>query len=144
MKNPGCQPIAILGAGSWGTALALYLARLNQDVRLWSQDKSRIALMQSERANNRYLPGHTFPAAIHLTDDLKIAIAEPCDILIAVPSVGFHSLLLQLKPLISTATRIVWVTKGLDSEAGELLHDQAEKILGKHPYAILSGPSFAR
>ncbi len=144
MKNPGDQPpIAILGAGSWGTALALYLARQGQSVRLWNQNKARITTMQTERANNHYLPGHVFPPSLQLTDDLQTAIAQPCDILLAVPSAGFRYLLQALKPIIAPAARIVWVTKGLDAETGDLLHVTAETILGKHAYAILSGPSFA-
>jgi glycerol-3-phosphate dehydrogenase (NAD(P)+) len=144
MKNPGDQqPIAILGAGSWGTALALYLARQGQSVRLWNQNKARIITMQAERANNHYLPGHVFPSSLQLTDDLQTAIADQCDILIAVPSAGFRHLLQALKPIIAPAARVVWVTKGLDAETGELLHAVAETILGKHCYAMLSGPSFA-
>jgi glycerol-3-phosphate dehydrogenase (NAD(P)+) len=144
MKNPGGQqPIAILGAGSWGTALALYLARQAQSVRLWNQNKARITTLETERANNHYLPGHIFPSSLQLSHDLKTAIADECDILIAVPSAGFRYLLEALKPIISPNARIVWVTKGLDAETGELLHATAEAVLGKRAYAILSGPSFA-
>jgi glycerol-3-phosphate dehydrogenase (NAD(P)+) len=143
MKKPGSPPIAILGAGSWGTALALYLARQHQEVRLWTTDKTRIETMQAERANNRYLPGHPFPSSLHLIHDLKLAIADECDILIAVPSAGFRYLLNLLKPIIQPNTRILWVTKGMDAQSGELLNTLAETILGKRPYAILSGPSFA-
>jgi glycerol-3-phosphate dehydrogenase (NAD(P)+) len=144
MTNPGSQPIAILGAGSWGTALAIYLAKMGQPVRLWTHDAARCQLMQSERANKRYLPGHSFPDLIQPTAYLNAALANQCDILIAVPSAGFSKLLETLSPLISPATRILWVTKGLDSASHELLHTRAEKILGPRPYAILSGPSFAR
>ncbi len=74
MENPNSPPIAILGAGSWGTALALYLARRGQEVHLWIPDKSRVDSMTAERANNRYLPGYTFPDSLHVTDQLSIAI----------------------------------------------------------------------
>lgn len=139
------NPIAILGAGSWGTALALYLARLGQPVRLWTQDETRVKTMISERANNRYLPGHVFPDSLKVTHDLKTAIQDCEDILVAVPSAGFRDLLLKLQPIIKPKVKIVWVTKGLDQETGELLHAVAQRILGgQRAYAIISGPSFAR
>ena len=138
------QPIAVLGAGSWGTALALNLSRHQQPVRLWTQEAERVALMQADRANNRYLPGQIFPPTLSLTHDLATAIADDVDILVAVPSVGFRHVLQLLKPLISPNQRIVWATKGLDSTNGEMLHHIAHDILGTHrPLAILSGPSFA-
>lgn len=140
MKNP----IAILGAGSWGTALALHLANHGQAVRLWTQEADRVKTMADEKANNRYLPGHVFPDTISLTPSLAETIADRCDILIAVPSAGFRDLLLTLKPLIHPETRIAWATKGLDLETGQLLHEVAKEILGtQRSYAILSGPSFA-
>ncbi|MDR3492913.1 MAG: NAD(P)-dependent glycerol-3-phosphate dehydrogenase [Gammaproteobacteria bacterium] len=139
------QPIAILGAGSWGTALALYLARRNQAVRLWAYTSDQAELLTSERCNNRYLPGHTFPDCLSVTSDLAAAIKEDCDILIAVPSSGFRDLLISLKPLLKKKSRIAWVTKGLDPSTGSLLHTVALDVLGnQYSYAILSGPSFAR
>ncbi len=139
------EPIAILGAGSWGTALALYLARLGQGVRLWTHNAADAASMQSERTNPRYMPGHVFPDSLKPVAHLADALANVQDILIAVPSNAFHSLLTELKPLLSSPKRIVWVTKGLDPTTGQLLHDVALKILGKeHAYAVLSGPSFAQ
>ncbi len=138
------SPIAILGAGSWGTALALNLARRNQTVRLWTHEVDRVASMVAEGANNRYLRGHPFPKTILLTHQLADATEGACDILISVPSAGFRDVLLTLKPLLNVNQRIVWVTKGLDLNTGQLLHEVAQEILGaKRPYAILSGPSFA-
>lgn len=138
------NPIAILGAGSWGTALALNLARRNQSVRLWTHEVDRVETMVAEGANNRYLRGHPFPKNISLTHQLADATEDGCDILIAVPSAGFRDVLLTLKPLLNVNQRIVWVTKGLDLNTGQLLHEVAQEILGtKRPYAILSGPSFA-
>ena len=143
--EPTQKPIAILGAGSWGTALALYLARRGQTVHLWSANAESIANMQAKRVNERYLPTHPFPDSIFLTDNLDEAIKDNRDILIAVPSAGFRDLLLSLKPLLKNPARIVWATKGLDDETGELLHKVANKILGtQNAYAILSGPSFAK
>jgi glycerol-3-phosphate dehydrogenase (NAD(P)+) len=139
------QPIAILGAGSWGTALALYLTRREQEVYLWAYKASQAETMLAEKANNCYLPGHVFPSCLHVTSNLAAAISHSDDILIAVPSSGFRQLLLELKPLLNhSPKRIVWVTKGLDQETGQLLHEIAREILGSTSrFAILSGPSFA-
>lgn len=139
------QPMTILGAGSWGTALALFLSRLGNPVNLWTYDAAHVASMQAERTNQRYLPGHVFPAKLHPVSDLEKAVHAVNDIMIAVPSGGFRGTLLLLKPYIKPNTRILWVTKGLDETDGQLLHSVAEEILGKdRAYAVLSGPSFAR
>jgi len=144
MGHPNRQPIAILGAGSWGTAIALYLAKQGQVVRLWTHEPSRIATMTAERANNRYLPNHPFPDCLQVTGQLTEAADGIRDILIAVPSAGFRDVLHTLKPLIDSSVRIVWVTKGLDLRSGQLLHEVAQEVLGaKRAYAVLSGPSFA-
>jgi len=139
------QPLAVLGAGSWGTALALYLARCGQSIRLWTVEKDHAERMLAEKINSRYLPEYPFPATIEPTHDLQYALQGVMDILIAVPSVGFRQTLNQIKPFLSPESRILWVTKGLDDETGQLLHEVVEEICGKEcTYAILSGPSFAR
>lgn len=139
------KPIAVLGAGSWGTALALYLSRLGQEVRLWAYDAKHVKTMLADRANNRYLPGLVFPESLHPTDLLEDTLKDITDILIAVPSIGFRNMLSVLKPILPKSARIAWVTKGMDLESGQLLHEVARDILGdKHPLAVLAGPSFAR
>lgn len=145
MEKNHHQPIAVLGAGSWGTALALHLSRLGQPVRLWAHERASVVAMQKTRVNDRYLPGFTFPDSLEAVADLNEAIAGVQDILIAVPSSAFHDLLIKLKSLLHPSTRIIWATKGLDAETGQLLHDVALHVLGdKHDYAVISGPSFAR
>jgi glycerol-3-phosphate dehydrogenase (NAD(P)+) len=139
------KPIAILGAGSWGTALAMYLARRGQPVQIWSIETSEITAMRSDRANNQYLPGIKLPDLIRPIANLPEAIKDVDDILIVVPSAGFRQTLTSLKPLIHPGVRIICATKGLDIETGQLLSEVTEEILGKnHPFAVLSGPSFAR
>lgn len=138
------QPIAILGAGSWGTALALHLAHLNQTVHLWTPSKEHAAQLESERVNNRYLAHHPFPKNLQPTAELTTALHNVNDILIAVPSAGFRNTVTQLKPLLQPGMRIAWATKGLDENTGQLLHEVITELLGHHyPTAILSGPSFA-
>jgi glycerol-3-phosphate dehydrogenase (NAD(P)+) len=145
MSTPEMKPIAILGAGSWGTALALYLSRRGQTVRVWSVDPTEIHAMQTERANNRFMPGHTLPETLHPTADLAEAVADVEDILMVVPSIGFRQTLMSVKPHLNPNARIICATKGLDANTGELLNHVTEEVLGKaYPFAVLSGPSFAK
>lgn len=137
-------PIAILGAGSWGTALALHLARLGQVVHLWSFESDHIVEMQHSRINQRYLPGYPFPDTIKPILSLGEALEDVTDILIAVPSAGFRNTLNLLKPLLSSTQRLLTATKGLDEDTGELLDKVTHQILGEHPFAVISGPSFAK
>lgn len=139
------NPIAILGAGSWGTALALYLGRRKQAIRIWSIETAEIKSMQEDKTNNRYMPGFPLPDCILPMIDLAETVNAVDDILIVVPSVGFRQTLISIKPLIKPTARIICASKGLDTQTGQLLGEVAEEILGnKHPFAVLSGPSFAR
>lgn len=138
------SPIAILGAGSWGTALALYLSRRNLNVRLWSLNADHIHEMQKTRVNAAYLPEFSFPSSLQPTSLLTETVKDVNHIIIAIPSSGFRDTLLLLKPLLTQNIRITWVTKGIDLKTGQLLHEVATDILGdQFPVAVLSGPSFA-
>lgn len=139
------QPVTILGAGSWGTALALYLARRGQTVRIWSVDPTEIQAMLADRTNNRFLPGYPFPDTLHPVADLAEAVSGVEDIIVVVPSIGYRDTLNMLKPYINPTTRITCASKGLDSATGKLLNEVTEEVLGKDAlFAVLSGPSFAR
>lgn len=145
MNPKHSKPIAILGAGAWGTALALLLARCGQIVRLWSIEAPQVKAMLSEQMNRQYLPGFLFPETIKPTGNLNEAIADVDDILIAVPSVGFRETLTRLKPMLCRNHRFLCATKGMDIEKGQLLHATLRDILGPQPaYGVLSGPSFAK
>src|SRR3990167_422633 len=144
MEGSQLKPITILGAGSWGTALALYLTRRGQMVRLWSVEIPEVAAMLAERANSRYLPGFVFPDLIQPTANLAEAIKNIDDVIVAVPSIGFRETLIMLKSLINSNLRITCVSKGLDADTGQLFHEVAAEVLGEHQFAVLSGPSFAR
>jgi glycerol-3-phosphate dehydrogenase (NAD(P)+) len=139
------SPITILGAGSWGTALALHLAKQGQAVQLWTPDVAKAAEMSAARANPSYLPDYPFPDTLQVTSNLAEAVSSKNEILIATPSAAFREVLLAIKPFISATTRIAWATKGLDLETGQFLHEIAQDLLGTaRAYAVLSGPSFAR
>ncbi len=137
-------PIAVIGSGSWGTALALLLARKGQTVRLWGNDPAQIKSMQLSGVNLRYLPTYVFPENLTPCLALEEALAGVEDVLVVVPSHGFKTVLQQAKPYFSANLRLVWGSKGLDPERCQTLHEVAQEVLGEQvPLAILSGPSFA-
>ncbi len=136
--------IAVLGAGSWGTALAILLARNGHGVTLWGRDLEQVAAMNGARCNRRYLPEHQLPDGLQITGNLGQATAGAHLALVAVPSHGFRALCASLAAHVSGLTGIFWATKGFDPGSGRLLHEvAAETIAAKLPTAVLSGPTFA-
>lgn len=144
MSSRSGRTIAVLGAGSWGTALALVLARNGISVRLWGHDPDEVHALQRDGENQRLLPGFPFPDTLSATDSLAAAVDGVRDLLIAVPSHGFHDTIHAVKPFIRQDARILWATKGLEARSGGLLHDVVEQELPGHAIGVLSGPSFAR
>ena len=137
--------IAVLGAGSYGTALAFCFARNGHPVIMWGRDKGQVADMQAQRENSKYLPGAKFPDSLQVTDDLQYAVEQAQTYLVVVPSHVFADLLHQIKPMLPAQPKICWATKGLDPQSGRLLQDVAHDILGTAPsLAVLSGPTFAK
>jgi glycerol-3-phosphate dehydrogenase (NAD(P)+) len=138
-------PIAVLGAGSWGTALAIQFARAGKPTRLWGRDPAALADMRSARCNRRYLPDAQFPALLEIGTSLDAALDGVSDVLVAVPSGGFRALLAELAPRLSSTVRIAWATKGFERVTGLLPHQVAHAVLGSgYTMAVLSGPTFAR
>ena len=139
------EPVAVLGAGSWGTALAIQFARAGHPTRLWTRSAGDAAAMRAQRRNQRYLPDGDFPDAIEIHEDLAAALANAVAIIIAVPSHALRTLLTQLKPLLARDARLAWATKGFELDTGKLPHQVAYEVLGdRYPVAVLSGPTFAR
>lgn len=137
--------VAVLGAGSWGTALAIQFARSGRPTRLWGRDRARQADMARERRNGRYLAAGTFPPALEVEPDLAQALHGVQDVLIAVPSHAFRAVLEEIKPLLAPQMRLAWATKGFELPSGLLPHQVARAVLGPHrDLAVLSGPTFAR
>ncbi|WGE90730.1 NAD(P)H-dependent glycerol-3-phosphate dehydrogenase [Actinobacillus genomosp. 1] len=145
MSNVYSAPVTVLGAGSYGTALAIALARNGHKTYLWGHQPEKMAVLATERMNNAFLPDIAFPDALEIESDLVQAISKAKDILIVVPSHVFADVLKQIKPLLSTHHRIIWATKGLERNTGRLLQTVAQEILGnQYPLAVLSGPTFAK
>jgi glycerol-3-phosphate dehydrogenase (NAD(P)+) len=137
--------VAVLGAGSWGTALGVHLARTGHRAVLWGRDAQQLEELARSRCNRRYLPGVELPGSLTIEPDLGRALAGIDDILIVVPSHSFRELLVTAKPLLRTGTRVAWATKGFELETGLLPNQVASAVLGPGvPTAVLSGPTFAR
>ena len=139
------KKIAILGAGSWGTALAILAARNGCQTLLWGHNPDHIAALAQDRQNKRYLPDHPFPVNLAVTSDLAEVAAFSNLILVCVPSHAFKNTLIKLKPYLSNEIKIAWASKGFNPDDGSLLHEiVAEIFTAQTPAAILSGPTFAR
>ena len=137
--------IAVLGAGSWGTALALLLARNGHPVCLWTRNAPAAAALAAERENRRYLPGHSFPPCLAVEPGLETAAASADEILIAVPSHAFREVLRRVAGVPARdGAGVTWATKGLDPASGRWLHEVAVDVLGTAARAaVVSGPTFA-
>ncbi|MGH8286705.1 MAG: NAD(P)H-dependent glycerol-3-phosphate dehydrogenase [Steroidobacteraceae bacterium] len=137
--------IVVLGAGSWGTALAIQFARSGRPTRLWGRDRVRLATMARERRNSRYLESGEFPPSLNATVELDDALAGADDVLLAVPSHAFRALLMEIAPRLAPGQRVAWATKGFELDSGKLPHQVAREVLGaERAIAVLSGPTFAR
>ncbi|MEZ8035401.1 NAD(P)H-dependent glycerol-3-phosphate dehydrogenase [Vibrio crassostreae] len=137
--------MTVIGAGSYGTSLAISLARNGANVVLWGHDPVHMSRLESERANNEFLPNIDFPESLIIESDLEKAVTASRDLLVVVPSHVFGIVLNSLKPHLTTNSRICWATKGLEPETGRLLKDVAHDVLGDgYSLAVLSGPTFAK
>lgn len=137
--------ISILGAGSWGTALAIHFAKQQHQVCLWARNTEHIALMQTERCNNRYLADCMFPDSLQLEADLALAVQNTDLILIVTPVSGLRATLNAIIPLIDDNTPIMTACKGFEVATGQLPHQVVSDVLPTQKYiALLSGPSFAQ
>lgn len=138
-------PVVVLGAGSWGTALAIQFARSGRPTRLWGRDHGQLLAMAQTRRNERYLPTAQFPATLSVEPDLPAALAGAREALLAVPSHAFRALVRQLSAHLAPDTAVAWATKGFELETGLLPHQVAREVLGtERAIAVLSGPTFAR
>ena len=137
--------ISVLGAGSWGTALAIRLAANSNDVCLWGHEPTFMEKLSRERQNRHFLPKACFPDKLRVETDLSLAVHHSRDLLIAVPSHAFRDVLTKALPSLTARTRVVWATKGLENGTGKFMHEVLEEIPGvRCPAAVLSGPTFAR
>ena len=145
-RDGAVQTVAVIGAGSWGTALALQFARSGCNVRLGGLlELDELAAMAVNGENARYLPGVSFPANLVANPNLQECLEDARDILVAVPSHGLRDTLTAIKAFLQPRSRVCWATKGFELHTGKLPHEVAAEVLGAdRPMAVLSGPTFAK
>ena len=136
--------VAVLGAGSWGTALAALLGANGIATRLWGRDAAELAAIAATHRNQRYLPDVPLPEALVCEPDLATAVAGVDWVLAAVPSHAFREVLNEAAPLLPAAVGYAWATKGFESGTGRFLHELVAERLPGTPAAVITGPSFAR
>ena len=136
--------ISVLGAGSWGTALSMLLARNGHKVRLWDRNAGHIDALNQHRENRHHLPGIPLPEGIIAFADLQVALQDADYVLVVVPSAGFREVLQQARAYRGAAFNLLWASKGLEPGTGKFLHQIVDEELPGHAdIAALSGPSFA-
>ena len=136
------RTLGVVGAGAWGSALALAALRAGAATRLWARDPDVAAGMAQARRNERYLPGVPLPEALEITAELS-DLADGRPLLIAVPSAHLAAVLARLSPLLSGAVPVVLCTKGFDAATGRSVLEVLLTSAPDHPTGLLSGPSFA-
>ncbi|MDW7771423.1 MAG: NAD(P)H-dependent glycerol-3-phosphate dehydrogenase [Desulfobulbaceae bacterium] len=140
---------AVIGAGSWGTALAKLLGDKGEKVLLWGHDKGHLAALQRERENKKYLPGAKLPDSVVLTGNLEQAVAAAGFIVMVVPSHGYREVFARLAPRLRKDALIVSAVKGIENNTlqtmTQIMHDIVDREHGRRNlhFGVLSGPSFA-
>src|SRR3546814_447243 len=144
-KPAPTKQVAVLGAGSWGTALAALIARHGHPTVLWGRDASVVEAIDARHENPHYLPGIALPAELRATTDLAAAMHDAGLVLVVVPSHAFTQTLQALAPLRPAGAGVAWATKGFEPGSGRFLHEVAADTLGPGvPLAVVTGPSFAK
>jgi glycerol-3-phosphate dehydrogenase (NAD(P)+) len=134
--------IAILGAGAWGSGLAIALSERHR-VTLWARDRALASAIVAERCNTRYLPGIAIPDRVAVTAELAAALAQQDMLLVATPTSGLREGLERIRTA-KVEAPVIWVCKGFEQASAKLPHEVADEILGKRfACGTLSGPSFA-
>src|SRR5690606_25566089 len=137
--------VAVLGAGSWGTALASLLARHGHPTVLWGRDPVMVEAIDQRHENTRYLPGIPLPESLRATTDMAAAVEGAAWVLVVTPSHAFNETVSALAPLRPAGAGVAWATKGFEPGSGRFLHEVARDILGQDvPLAVVTGPSFAK
>ncbi len=137
--------IAVLGAGSWGTALALQLDRSGSRAILWGRDAQHIEQIRSSRCNSRYLPGIEIPETIQLETDILAAVKAADHVLLVTPSYAFADTIKSIREVLKPGQGVAWACKGFEPGSGRLLHQVAAELLSPGTaLAIVTGPSFAK
>ncbi|MEO0388263.1 MAG: NAD(P)H-dependent glycerol-3-phosphate dehydrogenase [Pseudomonadota bacterium] len=138
------HPVAVIGAGAWGTALAATLRRAGRDVRLWGRDRGVLDAINAEAENPSYLPGVALPPGIRATASLKTALAGAEAGIVVVPSGSIRTVLRQMSAHLPPGIPLAICAKGIEDGTGLLMTQVAEDTVPDHAMGVISGPTFAR
>ncbi|MEM7258583.1 MAG: 2-dehydropantoate 2-reductase N-terminal domain-containing protein, partial [Pseudomonadota bacterium] len=133
----------VLGAGSWGTALASHLARCGHPVTLWGRSASDMQAMAESGCNERYLPGCSLDTSLSFSSDLEASLRTCSEVLVSVPSHSFAAMVEQINAHAPAQCRVLWACKGFEPQTRGLLSEVAADKRPQQAHAIVSGPSFA-
>ncbi len=142
MSGEAIQRVAVIGAGAWGTALAIAARRAGREVSLWARDPALAASVHETRINARYLPGRALDPGIAVTAELGV-VADADAILLAVPAQAVRVIAASLSPFLGPATPVVICAKGIEIATGALMPQVVGEALPGCPATMLSGPTFA-
>ncbi|MCP4337331.1 MAG: NAD(P)-dependent glycerol-3-phosphate dehydrogenase [Desulfobulbaceae bacterium] len=149
MKNN--HKIAVVGAGSWGTALAVLLAGKSYAVKLWGHNRDHLDMLFNDRENSRYLPGIVFPEKLMPVHRLKLAVEGTAIIVMAVPSHAYRNVFLEMLPFLSENCKIISAVKGIENKTLQTMTQLMAQIIAEQNLAeknielgVISGPSFAK
>lgn len=148
MIIPQINKTAVIGAGSWGTSLAIMLAKKGEQVSLWGHEPEHIEELKKSRENTIFLPGFSLPTALSLTSDLKEAVSNAQCVVMVVPSHVYRGVYKAVLPLLADSTLVVSAVKGIEigtrMTMNEVMVDESKQSHHKYHYGTLSGPSFAK
>lgn len=136
--------VAVLGGGSFGTAIANIIACNQHSTFLWMRAPELAAEYQSKRENSRYLPGYRLNAGLVITSDLETAVANSDLVFVSIPSHSFRAVTRQMRPYLKADAIVVSTAKGIEPEGFTLMSQILEQELPDHPIGVLSGPNFAK
>jgi len=138
------EPIAIIGAGSWGTALAVLLGNQGRQVRLWPRRREQAEALSRQRENARYLPGVSLPEKVAVCASIEQAVIGSLLVVLAVPAQGMRMIASQVAPYLPLQQPLLSVAKGLEPNSGKRMSEVIGEVLPNQPLAVLSGPNLAR
>ncbi len=136
--------ITIIGAGSWGTALAVLLGRQGRPVRLWPRRQEQVEALLLEKENSLYLPGVTLPESVETCREPQAALAGSGLVVLAIPAKGMRTTLQQVAAYLSPGQPVLSVAKGLEPASGSRMSEVIGEEAPQQPVAVLSGPNLAR